>query len=114
MNNSPVGIEVDYKRGIFHTAKFLLANASVAFVFSVLWVWEYHWAADLNQINQIDRIVVPWLWLASFFAASFLCLRGAFSKRWATAVSAVCAVTYSFLLWVLISFALVPAFDPHF
>jgi hypothetical protein len=98
--------EFSYSRTLVRTACFGLCNAVAAASFCVLWVWEYHIEPDLSR--QIDVVVVPWLWLGGFFLASYVAMRGPKAVR----ASIICAVVFTFFLWLIISIVLPPLFDP--
>jgi hypothetical protein len=89
---------------------FAAGNALLFTVFSVLWVRQYHMSADLS--DMIDHIVVPWLWLACFFIASFLPLRR--PKVIAIPIAAISAVAFSGILYLFIHIVLAPFYDPMF
>ena len=100
----------DGKATIRRWVYLISANSFVFFAFSVLWVWQYH--IDSSLSDKIDHVVVPWLWLASFFLASILTFGGLSIK---TAMkSLVCALVLAFFLWDFIHGVLVPIFDPWF
>ena len=100
--------EINYHKTLLGLVVFALANAGVAIGFGVLWVWQYQTTPALS--DHIDSIVVPWLWLAGFFFASFVSLRRITSK--VAGMSVVCSLAFSFLLWTTINFVLRPLFDP--
>jgi hypothetical protein len=85
-------VEIDYHKGLLRLLAFALSNAGLAVVFCILWVWQYH--IDPTLSDQIDDIVVPVVWFGSFFAASYLCMRGPISK--VTVISLMCAFFFSF------------------
>jgi hypothetical protein len=89
----------------------LVAGNAVLFVaFSGLWVKQYHMAAGVS--DAIDCVVVPWLWLAGFFAVSFCAIRR--PLVYATLVSVGSAVAFAGLLFLLVHSVLAPAYDPWF
>jgi hypothetical protein len=100
----------DGKATIRQRVWLISANAFVFFTFSVLWVWQYH--IDSSLSDKIDHVVVPWLWLGSFFLASLL----TFGRLSIMTVmkSLVCALVLAFFLWDFIHGVLVPIFDPWF
>jgi hypothetical protein len=89
-------------------ASFALCNGLVFIVFSVLWVKEYH----MSNSDEIDHIVVPWLWLVCFFTASLCTLRSRVLPL--VLISVASAVVFAGVLFVFIHIVLVPMFDPMF
>ena len=108
MTQDQTSIHVEYSRVVARLMYFVLANVAVFFVFSFLWVWEYHMGATLS--DRIDAIVVPWIWLIAFFVASYLTLRKLTSK--ALPIAVLNSVVASFVLLVFVHIALAPFFDP--
>ena len=102
--------EVDYYKTLLRLMVFAMANATVFVAFCFLWIWQYH--IDSSSSNFIDEITVPWLWLAGFFTASFLGLRVLTPK--VVRVSLLCAVVFSFFLWLMVIFILIPSYDRLF
>lgn len=100
----------DGKTTIRRSVLLISGNALVFFAFSILWVWQYHINGSLS--DKIDHVVVPWLWLVSFFFASLLTF-GRLSIMTAMK-SLVCALVLAFFLWDFIHGVLVPIFDPWF
>jgi hypothetical protein len=89
-------------------ARFWLWNGLVFAVFAVLWAAEYRMPGNLS--DQIDRVVVPWLWLVSWFTASFCTLRGQNVTR--ILMSIACTIILTLVLLVFVHLALAPIFDP--
>jgi hypothetical protein len=93
-----------------HVLSFVLCNTLVFLGFSVLWAWQYHLNAHLS--DNIDAMVVPWMWFVSFFAASFFTLKGHYLK--ASLLSFVSAIMFSFVLLIFVNVVLAAIFDPWF
>ena len=86
--------------------RFALCNALVFAAFSALWVAEYH----VSNSDKIDHIVVPWLWLACFFIASFCTLRVRMLQS--VLISFVSALVFAGILLLFVHIVLAPMFDP--
>jgi hypothetical protein len=89
---------------------YAVCNGLLFAAFSVLWVKQYHVTGDLS--DRIDLVVVPWLWLAGFFIASFFAIRR--PRIIAILVSIASAVAFAAILFLFIHLVLVPMYDPMF
>jgi hypothetical protein len=110
MNDATKISEVDYKREVVSLISFLLGNALVFAFFAALWVWQYHIGRDVSA--RIDRVVVPFGWLAGFYTMSFVTLRRAFPKITSILMSIGCALLLSWILFLAICGLLAPFYDP--
>jgi hypothetical protein len=97
---------------LFRFVSFVLANACVFVFFAVLWVWQYHINSDVS--DRIDLVVVPYAWLAGFFAASFVTLGRMFPKLMTILISLGSSIVLSGVLFLVKTFVLAPFFDPMF
>jgi hypothetical protein len=95
---------------LVRAVSFTTCNGLLFAAFSVLWVKQYHMSGNLS--DTIDHLVVPWLWLASFFSASFFSIRR--PTIIAILVSIGSAVAFSGILFLFIHVVLVPKYDPWF
>lgn len=95
---------------VIRMLSFGACNVLLFFGFSVLWVRQYHMSGNVS--DTIDEIVVPWLWLAGFFVASFFTIRRPLIIAIPVAVSS--AVTFAGILFLFIHIILVPIYDPMF
>lgn len=95
-------------RTAIRTRTFAMCNGLVFVAFSVLWVKEYH----MTNSDQIDHIVVPWLWLGSFFCASLCAVRSIILRS--LVISLTSAVILSGALLLFVHIILAPIFGPWF
>jgi hypothetical protein len=87
---------------------FASANTSVLVVFCVLYVWQFHMQGPLS--DKIDRVVIPWGWLACFFVASFCTIPGMTLRSALKALGL--SVVFSGLLFLASCVLLRTIFDP--
>src|SRR5262249_43372253 len=83
---------------LLRVASFALGNALLFAGFSVLWVKQYHMAPHAS--DAIDCVVVPWLWLVGFFAASFYSIRR--PMGFTILVSLASAIAFAGILFLFI------------
>ena len=103
-------VVVDYRTGLARLSAFIFSNVGLAITFCLLWIWQYR--INFKLSDDIDLIVVPWLWLAGFFTASFLSIRRSVSRP--IVVSIFSAIAFSLFLWLTTHIILAPFFDPMF
>ena len=117
MNKNPAAVEMqpmmdNHETGMtwLRAGGFVAGNALLFTGFSVLWVKQYH--MDHGLSDTIDHLLVPWLWLAGFFAVSFSAIRR--PLVYAVLVSLGTAAALSGILFLFVRIVLVPVYDPMF
>lgn len=89
-------------------ACFALSNGILFAAFSLLWIAEYH----TRGLYVIDRLVVPWGWLAGFFAVSYYNVRRHVALP--SVFSAYLSMMLTGLLFCFIFLFLMPIYDPWY